>query len=671
MSFVKLVLCTSLFICWIPGFAAAQDAPPAGDLSNLDLEQLMQVKVQAASLHDQNLEDAPASVTIITQEDIRKYGYRTLGEALSSARGIYTVSDRTFTYGGVRGFSLPGDFGERFLVLVNGHNMADNIVTESSRFDQDFPLDMNLIKRIEIIRGPSSALYGTSGIFLTINVVTFSPEELKATEARAEVGSFGEKKFQAMTSLALGHGATLLLSGSLFNDAGQHSIYFPEDNSPATNYGNAINMNSQKGYHLFGDFTWHGWNVTALFGARDEIQPISYGPAVFNDRGTTVLDSRNFIEATYTHNFDSSRSLEWQISYDSYRYAGIYHYPAESSAGLIEDNRDFFHGDWVGSQLTYRFPVAHFGTLTVGTSARFDLRALMQNVDVQPTYQQYLDTDKRDKQFAIFAQDEYAFTPKWKLNLGVRFDYSAYRRNDVSPRGALIYQPSTKVSYKFLYGRAFRNPSPFELFYNNGFSNLGNPSAHSEKAQTFEFDVERKLTSKLNAQISAYRWGLGDLIVAAYTPSGLLQYQNAADIHASGVELEFNGHPAPWLEFVTSWAMQRAVYSRPSYPLPNSPGQIGKLHFSVPLFTNRFSLASGIQYMGSRQTLDGVELPPVFLHDITISAKRLPGNLELQAGVRDLWGNRYSDPIALYALYDTMPQPARTAFITLTWRKPG
>jgi outer membrane receptor for ferrienterochelin and colicins len=671
---VKLFRALAFCLLLTPRFAtAAPNDPPAQgdpDLSNLDLEQLMEIKVQGASLHDQNLQDAPASVTIITQEEIRKYGYRTLGEALSSARGIYTVSDRSFTYGGVRGFSLPGDFGERFLVLVNGHNMADNIVTESGRFDQDFPLDMNLIQRIEIIRGPSSALYGSSGIFLTINVVTFSPEELKTTEARAETDSFGEKKFQAMTSMSLGHGATLLLSGSLFNDSGQHSIYFPEDNSPATNNGYAINMNGQKGYHLFGDFTWHGWNVSALFGLRDEIQPISYGPAVFNDRGTRALDSRNFIEATYTHDFDPSRSLQWRIFYDSYRYAGVYHYPLEPGTDIIEDNRDSFRGDWVGSQLTYRFPVPHFGTLTVGTSVRFDLRALMQNFDVAPTNQQFLSTDKPDKQFAIFAQDEYALTPKWNLNLGVRFDYSAYQRNDVSPRGALIYQPSAKVSYKFLYGRAFRNPSPFELFYTNGFSNLGNASARAEKAQTFEFDIERKLTRKLNVQVSAYRWGLGNLLVAVYTPSGLLQYQNAADIHASGVELELSGHPAPWLEFVTSWAVQRAVYSAPNYPLANSPGQIGKLHFSVPLFTNRFSFASGMQFMGSRQTDGGATLPPLFLADVTIASKRLAGNMRMQAGVRNAFGAKYSDPIALDARYDTMPQPGRSVFLTLTWRKP-
>jgi iron complex outermembrane receptor protein len=671
---VKVLLTSARFLALTASllYAADRDQPAAAgqDLTRLDLEQLMQIKVQAASLHEQSLEDAPASVTVITQDEIRRYGWRTLGEALSSSRGIYTVSDRSFTYGGVRGFSLPGDFGERFLVMVNGHNMADNILGESSRFGQDFPLDMTLVKRIEIIRGPSSALYGTSGIFLTINVVTFAPEELSATEVHTEVGSLGEKKIQAMTSTSLGHGATLLLSASLFNDSGQHSIDFPGDNSPATNYGRAIDMNGQKGYHLFADFVWRGWNVTALFGARNIIQPISFGPTVFNDRGTRLVDSRNFIDATYTHDFGSSRKLEWRMDYDSYRFQGIYHFALGPGATAIEDDRDAFHGDWVGSQLTYRFPVRHFGSITVGTSARFDLCTKIQNFDVQPAYQQYLNVNKRDQQLAVFAQDEWDLTPKWKLNLGARFDYSSYRRDSVSPRAALIYQPSTKVSYKLLYGHAFRNPSPFELFYSIGFSNLPNPSARPERADTFEFVVERKLTRAVNALLSVYRYDLKGLLVGVFTPDGLLQYENTNTVNAHGVEVEFNGHPLHWLEFTTSMAIQRAVNSGHNYPLANSPGQIGKLRFSVPLFSNRFSLASGMQYMGSRQTLGGATLPPLFLSDVTISSKRLPENLELQVGVRDLWDVKYSDPIALYQRYDTMPQPARSVFVTLTWRRP-
>src|SRR5690242_2351156 len=122
-----------------------QSVPNPGDLTSLPLEELLQIKVVGAALHPQSLQEAPASVTVLTAADLYKYGYRTLQEALASVRGFYGTNDRTYRTIGVRGFGLPGDYASRILVMVNGHNMADNVFDSMLWFGVDFPIDMELI----------------------------------------------------------------------------------------------------------------------------------------------------------------------------------------------------------------------------------------------------------------------------------------------------------------------------------------------------------------------------------------------------------------------------------------------------------------------------------------------------------------------------------------------
>ena len=93
--------------------------------------------------------------------------------------------------------------------------------------------------------------------------------------------------------------------------------------------------------------------------------------------------------------------------------------------------------------------------------------------DVSPVPAEFVNIDRGDKTYALFLQDERSLSNRWTLDLGVRLDGSAYRQSFVSPRAALIYQPSINWTYKFLYGRSFRNPSVFDLFYEDGFIGRG------------------------------------------------------------------------------------------------------------------------------------------------------------------------------------------------------
>lgn len=148
-----------LFISPCTRQALAQEQPV--DLTGLSIEDLMKIEVASvygASRFVQKVTEAPASIAIVTSEDIRTYGYRNLSDVLKSVRGIYVNYDRNYDYLGIRGFARPGDYNTHILLLVNGHRLNDNVY-DTAPIGADFPLDINLIDRVEIIRGPSSSIY--------------------------------------------------------------------------------------------------------------------------------------------------------------------------------------------------------------------------------------------------------------------------------------------------------------------------------------------------------------------------------------------------------------------------------------------------------------------------------------------------------------------------------
>jgi outer membrane receptor protein involved in Fe transport len=653
----------------MPCRAIEQDPPvpkdsQAQDLGALSLEQLMNIKVEGAALHPQSLQDAPASVTVITAEDIRKYGYRTLGEALASVRGFYVSNDRTYTSVGVRGFDPPGDYASRIMVMVNGHNMADDMFNFNLFFGNDFPIDMNLIKQIEIIRGPSAALYGSNSMFATINVITKSPGEMAPLTVTADTGSFGEKKVQITAATSIGS-AQVLVSGSVYNNTGESPLFIPQLATPQTNNGNAIDMNGEKGYHFFASLIWQNWTVTAAFADHDIIQPISFGDTIFNDRGTNVNDRRDFIDAVYTREI-AGGTLRWRTYYDSYYCVGRYDYALGD--GSVDDNAQRLYGDWAGAQLTYRFRPLFAGDITVGVEGSLDLRNRMMDADVSPVPFQYLNISNRNRSVAFFAQDEIKLSQRWKLDLGVRFDKSRFGHNFVSPRGALMYQRS-EWTYKVLYGRSFRNPSTFQLFYNDGLSAANNSSLRPETADTIEVDVERKLGKRMNLLTSVYGYNVQNYLLGVGLPDGLIQFQNTRKIQAKGVEVEINGRPTDWLEATASVAVQRARDYDADGILEDSPDYLAKLHFAVPL-GRKFDLSSGMQYESAARTLAGNSVKPIYLGDFTLTSKHLFRDFDVRIGLRNAFNRKYSDPVALFTAVDSMPQPSRSYFVELIAHKP-
>jgi outer membrane receptor for ferrienterochelin and colicins len=217
---------------------------------SLSIEELTQVKVFTASRHLQDAREAPSAVSVVTAGEIARYGWRTLADVLRSLRGFYTAYDRNYVYLGVRGFQRPGDYNSRILLLINGHRLNDNVY-DSAQVGTEFPLDLDLVDHIEIVRGPSSSLFGTNAVFGVINVITRQSGDT-FVEASGDSSSFLGRTGRLTAGIHKGR-LSALLSGSMYRSAGASPLFFPEFAGPKTDEGFAIDMDGDRYAHAFSD----------------------------------------------------------------------------------------------------------------------------------------------------------------------------------------------------------------------------------------------------------------------------------------------------------------------------------------------------------------------------------------------------------------------------------
>ncbi len=245
----------TLLLLLVSVTAFAQTERP---LADLDVEELMKVDVQSvfgASKFLQKVTDAPAAVSVVTARDIATYGYRTLADIIRSAPGFNVTYDRNYTYVGVRGFQRPGDYNSRVLVLVDGHRINDPIYN-MAYVGTEFPVDVELIDRVELIRGPSSSIYGTNAFFAVINVVTKKGTALKGAEIAGDGGTLQTWRGRGAVGATRDNGLDFLLSASRYRSDGETRLYFPEFDRLATNHGVAENLDGDADYKLFGSLSF-------------------------------------------------------------------------------------------------------------------------------------------------------------------------------------------------------------------------------------------------------------------------------------------------------------------------------------------------------------------------------------------------------------------------------
>ena len=656
-----LVVAIALLVRATTALAQTSAAPPRPppDLATLDLEQLMQLEVVVAgSKRAQNTRAVPSFVSVVTAADIAEHGYRTLADVLKTLSSFYVTNDRNYSYVGVRGFERSGDYNSRVLLLLNGLRTNDN-VSSQAYIGEDFIVDVDLIDRIEVIRGPSAAIYGSNAIFAVINVVTKSGAALNGGEAVANAASFNTYGGRLSYGKALAGGADLLASASYSDSRGQR-LYYPEFDSPSTNGGFTNRSDGERFHKLFTSLTKGNFSLQMSRVGRDKGIPTAPYGSAFNDPRTISQDGLSLASISYTTPFAKGSSLSARVNAGHWTNGG--RFPFDPAAGLITTTNT---GDWVGADVdaTRALGARHF--VTVGADVTDNFRQNMGVIDPTPGA---VNTDVRNESqnFGLFGQDQIKLLENLTLHAGARYDRYQTFGSALSPRVALIYDIDSATTVKALFGRAFRAPNEYELHYEN-VAFEANPALQPERIETLELNAQRLLGAGVLISASVFRNRLDRLITQELDPRDQrVVFANAGEIESKGAELRLAVNRGHGVTGLLSYSLQRTEDRATGASLASSPRHLWKLTLAAPLLGRDLTAGLDAQYVSALGTLAGYESRPYTLTNLSLLAPRVGGRLALSATAYNLFDVRYSNPGSEAHLQDTIQQDGRSFRVKTT-----
>jgi len=654
----SIIFLLFVFVVTVP----AQEATK--DLGDASLEELGSIQVYGASKHLQSPSDAPSSVTVITADEIQKYGYRTLADILESVRGFYITYDRDYSFVGVRGFGRLGDSNNRILVLIDGHRINDNVFGEPY-LGTEFLVDVDLIERVEIIRGPSSSLYGADAFFAVINVVTRKPPQLKGVELAFAPASFGTYAGRASYGGQY-KGMDMLLSGTFYNTQGQ-TVFFPEFDSPATNNGITRNTDYESFQHILATISFHGFTLQGLFSARDKGVPTAYYGALFNNPQTRNLDYHQYFDLSYQHSIGEKWELTARTSYDQARLQAPVAYSTGLPDGSTTVDTYSFRGNWWDSEVKLSRTLLEKHKITLGTEITDNLR--QDQGDYTAIGNVFAAVPASSVIWAVYGQDEFAITHKLTLSAGLRYDHYSDFGGTANPRLGLIYHLLHPTTLKLLYGTAFRAPEPFEVTPDYGPFYDNNLHLKPESIRSVEGVVEQQLGQHLSLSGSVFRNWINDLITVEPVPSdGQSAYQNFDRAEATGVEFELDGQWPGGVKGRASYSYTSTEDEVTHQALSNSPAHLAKLNVSVPLVEHRLFAGLDAQYTSPVQTLAGNTLGGFSVFNLTLLGHTVGKHLDVSASVFNLLDKKYFDPGRPEDPENAIQQDGRNFRIKLTGR---
>ncbi len=515
--FNKSARCCALSVSILAPFSL-QAQGTTDDLFELSLEELMGMEVEIATGTKKSLSKAPAVVTLITADDLKKTGYTNAIEALEMVPGIHVRFNRM-------GYSpfvhIRGTNTNQTLLMVNGVSMRSH----ASAWPQDQfwkGLPVSAIERIEVVRGPGSALYEANASAGVINIITKTAGTIEKAEAGIRIGQFGSAETWVQNG-SQWNGYDVGMTGQFSTTEGHDPTF--DNSGDVRSLGLAWNNVDFRGY-----IADELWRLQADYTRQTDVEIGLTGNAVYDNTAEGDTERLNLAWLFKDSNYSENWGLDADIRYQKLKY--------DSGDGFNETtylNQEGATEQLLKTEMSGLFKGIAGHSIRIGGGISYqNLDDIIDLDDGVADSTPFVTAHSRTTH-SLFVQDVWQINQDWELTIGNRWDRYNDFGNTSNARTALVWQTTDSLVTKLMYGEGFR-PLTFREIDDPHNSNT--PTGSGEKTQTYELAFTWKASEELTLGSNLFVFDIENMV-----RQGSTGYWNGVDFSTRGIELEGTWQP--------------------------------------------------------------------------------------------------------------------------------
>ena len=678
-----------------------------------DLVLVPERSVSAASRETEAIEDAPASVTVISAQELEAFAYPTILEGLRGVRGFAVNFDSVYGNAAVRGLGQANDFSNRLLVLSDGAVLNENILYQPF-IHYDGRADLGDVQRIEVVRGPSSVLYGTGAVSGVVNLVLKDRDEPEGVHA--QISSYDNSTARGRVGFVerLGRDAGIWASVSGASSQG-HQIALPGDAGSGLASRTTQDFDKFHAYTVTGKLWFKDLTLQSFWTAREDTIPTGNYGSRLGDTRSFGADRRFMTELKYDHKLGEHAQVMLRAHVNYAYYHSDYWYdadPAMPQSGTADSYNYFetYKSWWGGGEARATLDLGSRLRLTLGGEAVVHERANMEGGQFDVDHTMVTTGLRVDAPYQVLAGSallDWRPARAVRVQAGLRYDFWNLLGNQLAPDGtdrgktsfsaasprlAIITRPSEANIVKLMLGSAFRAPSAYELYYADGGSTQVPSNTCGDKlAPETIYSAELEATHKFNVDwagvASVYGTLARDVVesvpvgdacaVRTGVPAGLIYYRNSGvDQRFLGADLELRRELRAGVMASLQYGYSHGRYA--SAPgddpgqskttrLPNAPTHYAGFKVIFPIVTSAINgaLRAALEDRRRIDTTTTEQSDRAVVVDAVISGAIARHGVRYAAGVYNLFNWQYALPAVPYAA-NLMPQNGRSFIFSLT-----